>query len=282
MKFLVEIDIPEGPCDVICQVVRDGAEIDVTDPLTIAAGETIVLDNGYLQEDEESGFFKFTFRGVVGDSASGAPALAPFRDIDARLYWKGAALEQLKFFEVLARSLGVECRVAGSHRSKSIELPVVLLERADGTRVYLRDNFYDVNVCVVSPTELTHSLEELFAHNRKDWNWYLDQIARCEGYSWVPGKEHHKGAEKIARWKRRLEDPAWWRHDWSSGVISYEGTFGPGAALYVQPYTFAEGIEDAVSCQEKALGALKPYRPGCHAFIAAMGREQVAEFIQKI
>lgn len=283
MKFLVEIDIPDGPGDTVCQVIRDGEEIDVTDPTTIESGETVILDNGYLQEDEESGFFKFTFRGMTGTKQSAPRSLASFGDkISDTMLWEGSALEQLRYFEGLANSLGVECRAVGSHYSKSVELPVVLFEREDGVRFYLRDNFYDVNVSVVSPASIERPLGDLLAHSKKDWDWYLTEVERCEGYSWRGDRDERYDPAKIDRWGRRLESPEWWGRDWSSGVISYEGTFGPGAALYVQPYTFAGGIEDAVSCQEKALGALKPYRPGCHAFIAAMGREQVAEFIQKI
>ena len=220
-------------------------------------------------------------------------ALGTFEDIPDRMLWKGAALNQLEGFRQLAKNVGLPCSVPdfpdgtpAHHISKSIRLPVVCLIHG-GMRLYLRDNFYDVNVCAVAEEPLTTPLAELFdgVLQPRDWDWYMEEVGRCRGYSWkgwtdeqmddplllfpgpdAPSYQTKERGEK-ARWVARAHNPAWYHEDWSSGRITWDGmpettSFGPGT-LWIQRHPFLEGISRLVP--EAAV-----YKPGCTDFAIAV------------
>lgn len=63
---------------------------------------------------------------------------------------RSAACDQMQWARTLAAELGAEVFAVSSHRSKSIELPVYLLEK-DEVQIILRDNFHNYSFTVVSP-----------------------------------------------------------------------------------------------------------------------------------
>ncbi len=196
-----------------------------------------------------------------------------YKEVAPQMFWRGAALEQIDQFEksiaAFAARFRVTAEVVGSHRSKSIELPVVKLS-TDAGEFTLRDNFHDVNLMAVLRGPSTLSLEQLFAGIQEPltWGWYLAEIERARGYSWSewtdeemndprilrvrdkrPGCDmwwEKKGAEKD-RWAARMTSPAWYSHDWSHGEFAWDGDFGPGVKLYRQDYAHAEGIKVTTS-----------------------------------
>lgn len=225
-----------------------------------------------------------------------ADPFSAFRNIEGKMLWRAAALDQIDRLCRMIDTLKVKWEIVGSHRSKSIELPVVRLE-FDGTKVYVRDNFNDVNVCVVADRPVNIPLPVLFKETveERDWLWYLDEVARCRKYVWRDWSDEElngpefattaKGAasrstsaEAKARWLRRMTDPEWFTRDWCHSTISWEGEFGPGTKLWVQHYPYLEGIDDHVLVGHRA-----PYKPGCTGFALALATiEQAGTFIQRI
>ena len=198
----------------------------------------------------------------------------PIRDT---MLWKEAALGQLKNFELLAESFGVKPNVIATHTSKSIDLPVVMLELRGGT-VVIRDNFHDVNVAIAWRDDFTSRLLASALYPTHDWDWYLNEVARSRNYSYrgwtdeemddprilrvqvtnVNGHVYMSEVrgEKKDRWIRRLTDPAWYEHDWASGYLIADGPLGPDCKLRRLDCCFLEGMSDL--SQEMR----KPWRPG--------------------
>lgn len=227
--------------------------------------------------------------------------LDDFANINDKMIWKNAALDQIKQFKALAERLCVVPEVVGSHHSKSIELPVVRLE-INGKAILLRDNFYDVNVCVVSPEPIELSLHGIFEGVLKelDWDWYLGEIARCRGYTWdyftdeemedprilrvfklhkhgKPGDEPTEWnvrADQKDRWLKRMTCPEWWEKDWAGNKLCWDGAFGPGVRMFAQPHPFMQGIDAVASA-----GASQPYHLGCKMFSLAVGDMETSEKI---
>ncbi len=85
----------------------------------------------------------------------------PVRD---SMLWKQAALDQLQIFRGFAYRLSdkygepAPATVISTHKSKSINLPVVEFTTGDGVKVIARDNFYDVKASVWLPRPLNHDL----------------------------------------------------------------------------------------------------------------------------
>lgn len=227
-------------------------------------------------------------------------ALNSFKSIPDEMLWKGSAIAQIDQFRQFAETLGFPWEVAGQHRSKSIDLPVIRIDCGGGLKVYLRDNFHDLNFCVVSDAKqpITTPMSVLFdgVLEPRSWDWYLEQVSRCRNYSWREWTDEQmdtpgllaltddapwysvKKPEEKARWRRRMTDPAWFRHDWSSGQIVWEGEFGPGVTMWVQVHPFLEGIGHLVPSS-----ATEPYKPGCSGFALALSNlDQATTLIQRL
>lgn len=207
--------------------------------------------------------------------------------------WKSAAEAQFEFFAKLAFEFGGdEPRVVGTHTSKSIILPVVEIEGKHG-RFLLRDNFYDINLCVVWDFAPAIHLSDVYP--TLDWDWYTEQIERCAGYSWKGWSEEELadprilrvqrpngtwnevlGAEKD-RWNKRLEDPEWYGRDWSGGELIAEGSMGPDVKLYRVDKAFLQGLDRVAPFE-----ALEPFRPGRSSFAVATSRDAVGPLMHKI
>lgn len=196
-----------------------------------------------------------------------------FKEVEPRMLWRGAALSQIDEFEKAVAAIATRFRataeVVGSHRSKSIDLPVVKIS-TDAGEFTLRDNFHDINLMAILLRPSPLSLEKLFDGIQEPltWEWYLAEIERARGYSWRewsddemsdprilrvrdkrPGCDmwwEKKGDEKD-RWTTRMTSPAWHGRDWSSGEFAWDGDFGPGVKLFRQGYAYAEGINITTS-----------------------------------
>lgn len=225
--------------------------------------------------------------------------LESFKDIRDEMIWKGSALKQIEAFQAFADHLGTKFTVVSSHTSKSIKLPVLKLEIKD-VSFYLRDNFYDINLCVWSPSPIELSFAKLFDGVQKPltWEWYLNEVARCRGYTWQyftdeemddprilrVFKPHKLGDHKINEWTvradekdnwiKRMKDPEWYWKNWASGKLSWEGEFGPGVQLYSQVHAFMQGIEEVVPAN-----ANQPYQKGCTIFSLALDSLDHAEIL---
>ena len=237
--------------------------------------------------------------------------LNSFAVIDNKMTWKSAAMNQLTVFRALDFRLGGHqaghaLEVVSSHTSKSIELPVIKFT-IGSKQFFIRDNFYDYNLCVVSEKLIMMPLPQFMEGIQKPltWEWYLGGIAKCRGYTWdyftdeemedprilrVFKKHKHTDdpnakpmewsvrAEEKDLWLKRMTSPEWYSKYWSSGVISWEGTFGPGVDLYVQSRPFMQGIEKVVPAK-----AHEPYKFACTMFAIALGSiEQVEALIRKL
>ena len=219
--------------------------------------------------------------------------LSDFRDIRDEMCYRAAALAQIDCFEKLAEDLDLPLFAVGEHVSKSVRLPVVMLA-AKGFLFYLRDNFHGLNLCVVALEPINIPSSVLFQDvlEPRSWDWYLGEIKRCRDYSWRHWSDEDMDDPRILRvfygeglsdvrepkekdlWAKRLTDPSWFNHRWSSSAITLEGEFGPGVVLYVQGHPFAEGISAVVkACY------LKPYKPGCEGFALDLGRYDHAKLI---
>ena len=121
--------------------------------------------------------------------------LDTFKDIPDEMLWKGNALDQIEEFKKLAKSLGLHWATVGYHTSKSIPLPVVRFSTRNA-QVYVRDNFYDINVCVVSKKPITTPLSVLFDGIITPEPW----IAFLKGFA-KPDKSPGHGEERRRRTK---------------------------------------------------------------------------------
>ncbi len=213
--------------------------------------------------------------------------LESFKNVPDTMCWKASALAQIDTIQKAVGGLAFKhpstVRVVGSHRSKSIDLPVVLVTTAAG-EFTLRDNFHDANLMAMLKRPATIPMHEFFAgiQDAYDWDWYLAQIDRARGYSWREWSDEEmsdprvlrvrdkrpgvdlwwdKTGEEKDRWAARLRDPAWYARDWSAGEIACDGEFGPGARMFVQDRAFAEGID--VTTRNRV------YRAGVSDFILA-------------
>jgi hypothetical protein len=212
-----------------------------------------------------------------------------FKTVAPQMLWRGAAANQIDEFEKAIAAFATRFRataeVVGSHRSKSIDLPVIKISTDTG-EFTLRDNFHDINLMAVLRSPATLSLEQFFTgiQEPQTWEWYLEEIERARGYSWRewsdeemndprilrvrdkrPGCDmwwEKKGDEKD-RWAARMTSPAWYSRDWSSSEFTWDGDFGPGVKLYRQDHAYAEGIDVTTSNRK--------YVKGVSDFIVATG-----------
>ena len=203
-----------------------------------------------------------------------------FKTVAPQMFWRGAALEQIDEFEKAVAEFATRFRataeVVSSHRSKSIDLPVVKLS-TDAGEFTLRDNFTDINLMAILRNPATLSLEQFFAGIQEPltWEWYLAEIDRARNYSWrewtdeemndprilrVRDKRNgcnmwwEKKPEEKDRWSNRMSSPAWYSHDWASSEFTWDGDFGPGVKLFRQEHAYAQGIDVKTSNRKYVKG----------------------------
>lgn len=196
------------------------------------------------------------------------------------MLWKGSFLYQqtamINMVDVLEPLLKAPAEVVSTHRSKSIELPVLHLQLR-GMEVFLRDNFYDLNICFLC--DEAPQLKPSSLYVAQDWDWYTHEIERKRGYSfkgWTDeqmddettfevtvrhenGNSYQSkvGKDEKDRWRKRMTDTSWYGQDWSSGEIIVEGEMGPGCKMYRTDYAYMQGISAVVPP-----GAGRPWMPG--------------------
>lgn len=74
------------------------------------------------------------------------------------MVYKNGAIEQVKTFLEAAEVMDADPFVVSTHRSKSIELPVVEFRTKYGVRCIVRDNFHDIKMSVWCPEPCNHDL----------------------------------------------------------------------------------------------------------------------------
>jgi len=216
--------------------------------------------------------------------------LKKFQRVDKQMIWHKSAAELVERFIAFAEAVEGDVSVVGSHTSKSLTLPVIQVKTPSLT-VLVRDNFYDVNVCVRGYAPFALLVSELFdgVLETQDWVWYQGAMASARQHTWVnwtdtamddpsllqvafkTGDQVFKcevTAEQKARWLARLTSAEWYGEDWARDVILHDGALGPASRLFIQPFPQAEGISALVPAE-----ALQPYHPGCTGFsLALIGR----------
>ena len=203
----------------------------------------------------------------------------------SEMLWKGGAERQIQDFWDMAKRRGVPIAVVGSHRSKSIMLPVVQLVFPNG-RILLRDNFHSLEMAVLWDFAPDLKYGDVYRPVGKwgedggwdaadGWTWYLNEIARCEGYSWKGWSPeeladpritrveitHENGSkywsekkiEEKERWNKRMTDPTWLHTQWGSGKLFTADAFGPGATFYIGYRTYLEGISELIPYQAQEI-----------------------------
>lgn len=190
---------------------------------------------------------------------------------DSDLIWKESAVNQFKTFRQLGEAIEWTPCVEGYHTSKSCKLPVICFDFLDKLKIYIRDNYYDANIAVVSDIPL--DLKYDYIYIPRDYDWYLEEINRKQDYCWKNWTEEEindprisrvenvrsdgskywssdASIEKKQRWIDRYKDTSWWSKDWSSGSLIVEGELGPGCKIYVASTAFQEGIGKAAKDYE--------------------------------
>jgi hypothetical protein len=233
--------------------------------------------------------------------------LEAFENIPDFMLWKQAALKQLDEFRALSSRLGLPIEVVSHHTSKSIRLPVIRISNFGGKEFYLRDDFRDVNLCVVSQEPMTLTVAQLMEGIMapRGWDWYLNEVDRCRNYTWRGFSDEEMDDPRILRvqytprilrgqytppdtkrtltsevtsdqkdrWLKRMTDPEWWSRDWAGGTLHWnalhwDGDFGPGVQIYIQARPYMQGMEHLPST---------PYRKDCTSFALALGDIHQAE-----
>lgn len=124
----------------------------------------------WLKEHEDTNLL-YSGRKVVDGEMKGSPSLAQVhfvRDHLAGLFWSDIPYESRPTITE-GEGLRVTALVIGEHRSKSVRLPVFLLEREDlGLKIVLRYNFYDWNVSVVSEKPLLHLADVVAGYSESE------------------------------------------------------------------------------------------------------------------
>ena len=169
----------------------------------------------------------------------------------------------------IAASVNGSLSVVTTHTSKGITLPVVKV-LTEHLSVVVRDNFYGLNLWIRSDREISLPLDEVYA--TKDYDWYRDQIAKKDGYTFAgwTGDEvddprilrvlictgSHSywktvSPEEKDRWLARHYDTSWYERDWASGKLltgKPAGFYNPNfhfsvaTFFYLAPRCFLEGI----------------------------------------
>ena len=215
------------------------------------------------------------------------------------MLWKGSAQAQFEKFQAFAERMtpGEPLTVISTHTSKSIPLPVVSLRLNHGF-IVLRDNFYDINMSFLWDFAPDLDLEDVYPS--QDWDWYLEKISRCEGYTWRGWSEEEIADPRILRvqvrpsrgegnlywkevkgdvkdrWVQRFESTAWFTRDWASGTkLLVKGEMGPGCKFFYAENAFAQGMENL------PYGACDIWEPGVDKGIFALPNLEAAERVAR-
>ena len=207
-------------------------------------------------------------------------------------------------WKALAATLDLteEPRVVATHRSKSIECPVVLFAHGP-LRVLARDNFHNVNVLVIDRIDLYHKDHASLRARRAalTWEvvygkpqgaaWYDDEMQRCARYCWEDATEavlwDRAGTDARARrWLTRGASTAWYGHDWANGKLFAVSEAGEDVSnrlpldcskvqFFKADHAFAEGIARALSALTdlpvESIRLPDLWEPGARSFLVVRG-----------
>lgn len=145
---------------------------------------------------------------------------AEFTTPDKDLIWKAGHPAQVKDLMSIGQLLGLPFKVVGSHRSKSVELPVGMFE-ADiwkEEKVYFltRDNFHDLKLVVVSscPIHIDYDLvHRPFSRHEHD-----DEKRRAFDYCQKRALDDSQPNDGFDTSKFETDE---WFDDWSRGSLLY-------------------------------------------------------------
>ena len=127
---------------------------------------------------------------------------------DDDLLWGDGHSGQIRDLISMEQLLGMPVRVVGTHRSKSVELPVAMFQLNKGSvHFFVRDNFYDLKLVVVS--EVPIEMDPGQAHYRMTQEEYDAEKKRCFDY-----REHTNDDSS----GREFDNDDWF-DTWSSGSI---------------------------------------------------------------
>ena len=229
--------------------------------------------------------------------------------VPRNMVYADSAYDQVKKFWVLAKDLGAKVSVVGHHTSKSIKLPVVEMVFPNKGKILLRDNFHSLEIAVLWDYVPDLEYRHVYRHvgewvgdgkyeEQDGWKWYLNQVSRCEEYSWKGWSDEELNDPRITRvqvsrsdgskywvdttpdkkemWLKRMTDPAWY-YRYSGGCLLHDGEFGPGVALFMGCSTFLEGISDLIP-----YGARETYRKGKKDFTVSTDWDRVQLIIENI
>lgn len=123
------------------------------------------------------------------------------------MLWKGAFQHQMKLFTFMKEYYNDDIIVVSTHRSKSIDLPVILIPFRQHTEVIIRNNFYDYKVSISSIHPDFNSIpDDITKHFSKE----KISSCYCEGFEdqWVFGSyfEAVKNNEKQCTVEMDLEE----------------------------------------------------------------------------
>ena len=154
------------------------------------------------------------------------------------MIWRSAALRQIEAFKATAGLVEVAMATVDTHRSKSIDLPVVAFEH-HGRFVTMLDNFHELALHYRGPpVALTYGQ---CGYRPVDVDAYRELMAKCESYSWLGWSEEEIRDPRITRvevthpngnrywsetdigrktrWLARHDSAEWYSRDWSSGAL---------------------------------------------------------------
>ena len=176
------------------------------------------------------------------------------------MLWKGGFQAQAEWMPRLAAyGAHSEPRVIATHRSKSIDLPVPAIlvgnPSSEWAVLMLRDNFYDVNLGVVSSVPLTIPLDLVFSEMSREH--YQTQKKRAQDSKMM-------GDITDAQW----EDGSWYSQ-WSSGELVIDS-----GKLWLAPRAFSEGISRVPGIEDDR------YKQGCTSFVTVLYGSDTDEVIK--
>lgn len=169
-------------------------------------------------------------------------------------------LEKVKsIFDTNAYKHKYTLKVIGTHRSKSIELPVIQIDIQDYCFI-LRDNFYNINCWIQSTKPITVPFSVFY--KQYDFFWYVSEIQRAQNYlfkGWTTEEIDDPRILRVKvnnlwrtissqakdRWLNRYLNTDWYRIDWSA--LTLIPTSSPITAIttfYKADHCYLEGIKN--------------------------------------
>lgn len=149
---------------------------------------------------------------------------------------------QIKDLHAIGHVLDLRVKVAGSHRSKSVDLPVgvfrVEVIGSEEAFMFTRDNFHDLKVVVVSSCPINHLPYEV-AHDQWTQEHYQEEKRRAYEYLRPKPERDFPGSHNFDESHYETDE---WYSKWSRGtILRHDGNIYRAGSTFAGYY---EGIED--------------------------------------